>query len=190
MSVMPICSADRVRTIQFSSQQRSFGTSCIWSSMAVPQKGMHKGVRKGREGWGNPLVLDILQALLPAQRRLIFFAYFLLVNLSTWCKYSTTEWICMQISGNLVNGPKSDNLVLVGICVIVCIQKLSHHFLQTFRPLRMFKIVFRNSSLYPKNCLFCLLRLSSASADPIGYITNFCSTDRAVACAQKQHLSK
>jgi len=48
--------------------------------------------------------------------------------------------------------------------------------LQTFRPLCMFKIVFRDSSLYPKQLsLFCLLRLISASADRIGYVTNFCS---------------
>jgi len=48
--------------------------------------------------------------------------------------------------------------------------------MQTFRPLRMFKIVFRDSSLYPKQLsLFCLLWLISASADHIGYITNFCS---------------
>jgi len=40
----------------------------------------------------------------------------------------------------------------------------------------MFKIVFPDSSLYPKQLsLFCLLRLISASADRIGYITNFCS---------------
>jgi len=44
----------------------------------------------------------------------------------------------MEISRNIVNGPKSNNQVLVGIWVIVCIQKPSHHFLQTFRPLRMF----------------------------------------------------
>jgi len=40
----------------------------------------------------------------------------------------------------------------------------------------MFKIVFRDSSLYPKQLsLFCLLRLISTSAYRIGYITNFCS---------------
>jgi len=40
----------------------------------------------------------------------------------------------------------------------------------------MFKIVFRESSLYPKQLsLFCLLWLVSASADRIGYLTNFCS---------------
>jgi len=40
----------------------------------------------------------------------------------------------------------------------------------------MFKIVFRDSSLYPKQLsVFCLLWLISASADRIGYITNFCS---------------
>jgi len=50
------------------------------------------------------------------------------------------------------------------------------NFLKTFLPLRMFKIVFRDSSLYPKQLsLFCLLWLSSASADRIDYITTFCS---------------
>jgi len=40
----------------------------------------------------------------------------------------------------------------------------------------MFKIVFRDSSLYRKQLhLFCLLWLISESADRIGYITNFCS---------------
>jgi len=40
----------------------------------------------------------------------------------------------------------------------------------------MFKIVFRDSSFYPKRLpLFRLLRLISASADRISYITNFCS---------------
>jgi len=39
----------------------------------------------------------------------------------------------------------------------------------------MFQIVFRDSSLYPKQLhLFCLLRLISASADGIDYTTNFC----------------
>jgi len=64
----------------------------------------------------------------------------------------------------------------VGIWVIVCIQKPSHHFLQSFCPHRRFKIAFRDSSLYPKqSSLFCLLWLSSASADSIGYITSLCS---------------
>jgi len=44
----------------------------------------------------------------------------------------------------------------VGIWVIVCVQKPSHHILQTFRPLHMFKIVFRGSSLYPKHTVFIL----------------------------------
>ena len=51
------------------------------------------------------------------------------------------EEICMQISRNIVNGPKSNNYVLVGIRAMVCVQKPSHHFLQTLH--RMFKIVFR-----------------------------------------------
>ena len=63
-----------------------------------------------------------------------------------------------------------------GIFVIVCVQKPSHQFLQIFRPLRMFKIVLRDSSLYPKQLpLFCLLRLINPSAKRLGYISNFCS---------------
>jgi len=82
----------------------------------------------------------------------------------------------VQISKNIVNGPESNNYVLVGIRVIVCVQKPPHHFLQTLCPLRIFKIVFRDSSLYPKQLsLFCLLRLINGSADRSGYITNFCS---------------
>jgi len=82
----------------------------------------------------------------------------------------------MQISRNIANGPKSNNQISEGISVIVCVQKPSHHFLHTFRALRMLKIVLRGSSLYPKELpLFCLLRLICASADPIGYISNFCS---------------
>ena len=80
----------------------------------------------------------------------------------------------MQISRNIVNGPKSNNYVLVGIRAIVCVQKPP--LLHTFRPPRMFKIAFRDISLYPKQLsLFCLLRLISASADRSGYISNFCS---------------
>jgi len=49
-------------------------------------------------------------------------------------------------------------------------EKIFRGFLDT--GLRMFKIVFRDSSLYP---LFCLLWLISASADRISYITKYCS---------------
>ena len=50
--------------------------------------GMLKGVRKGGVGVKPPpLSLIFYENLLPAQRRLIVFAYFLLVNLSTYCKY-------------------------------------------------------------------------------------------------------
>jgi len=46
----------------------------------------------------------------------------------------------------------------------------------------MFKIVLRDSSFYPKQLsLFRLLRLISASADGIDYITNFYSMIRTVA---------
>jgi len=40
----------------------------------------------------------------------------------------------------------------------------------------MFKIMFCDSSLYPKQLsLFCLLRLISTRADSIDYVTNLCS---------------
>ena len=65
---------------------------------------------------------------------------------------------------------------MVGIWIIVCFKKPSRNILQTFSPLRMFKIVFRDSSLYPKQLsLFCLLWLISASADRISYTANFSS---------------
>jgi len=60
----------------------------------------------------------------------------------------------MQISRSIVNGPKSNNYVLVGIRSIVCVQKPPHHFLQTLHPLRMFKTVFRDSSVIRNNCLY------------------------------------
>jgi len=46
----------------------------------------------------------------------------------------------------------------------------------------MFKIVFRDISLYPEELsLFCLLWLICACADRVGYITNFCSTSSKTA---------
>ena len=78
---------------------------------------------------------------------------------------------------------------MLGIWVIVCIQKLPHHFLQTFHPLRMFKILFRDSSLHPKQLsLFSLLWLISASADCIDYFTNFCSMIVLLYELKKQQL--
>jgi len=81
-----------------------------------------------------------------------------------------------QIPRNIVSWPIRNNYVLVGIRTIVCVQQPPYHFLQTLHPLCMLKIVFRDSSLYPKQLsLFCLLRLISASADRNGYTSNFCS---------------
>jgi len=112
----------------------------------------------------NPLpwAWHFTKTLLPAQRGLIVFAYSCLLI----CRLNanTTEWINTQISRNIANGPKSNNCVLVGIWITICIQKPSHHFLQTFHHLRMFKIVFRDSSLYSKQmCLSCVLWLISAN---------------------------
>ena len=74
----------------------------------------------------------------------------------------------MQISSNIVNGPKSNSIDFGTNVGYRLVQKPSHNFLLTFRSLRMFKIVFRDSSLYPKQLpLFCLLWLINASADRI-----------------------
>jgi len=74
---------------------------------------------------------------------------------------------------NIVSGPKSNNWVLVGIWVIVCIEEPSHHFLQTFRHYECLRLCSAIVRFIRNNCLyFCLLWLISASA---GYITNFCS---------------
>jgi len=49
-------------------------------------------------------------------------------------------------------------------------------FCKPFVHYACFKVVFRDSSLYPKQLsLFCLLRLISASAHRNGYLTNFSS---------------
>ena len=50
---------------------------------------------------------------------------------------------------------------MVGRWVIVCIQAPSHHFLQIFRPLRMFKIVFPRLFTLSKTIVLIL----SAMAD-------------------------
>jgi len=54
--------------------------------------------------------------------------------------------------------------VVIRVWVIVCNQKPPHHFLQTFRPLRMFKILFRDSSLIRNNCLYFVCYGLSAHA--------------------------
>jgi len=66
----------------------------------------------------------------------------------------------MRISRNILIGPKS-NKVFVGIWIIVCVQKPFYHFLQSFHPLHLFKIVFRDSSLFET-----IVLILSAKADP------------------------
>ena len=135
------------------------------SGIVPPFKG-GLGLKPQKGGWGEkPPELDILQKLhyLRKGDKLFSHTFCLLIRR---LNANTTERICMQISRNIVNGPKSNNWVLMGIWIIVCIHKPSHHLplLQTFRPLRMFKIVFHDSSLYPKQLsLFCLLWLISAN---------------------------
>jgi len=77
----------------------------------------------------------------------------------------------MQISRNTANGPKSNNQISEGISVII-ISPLSADLSCTTHV----DFVLRDRSLHPKQSpLFCLLRLICASADRIGYISNFCS---------------
>jgi len=68
-----------------------------------------QGRTQRRRGWSWPLpwAWYFTKTLLPAQRRLIVYAYFLL--LICGLNANTTEWICMQISMNIVSGPKSNN---------------------------------------------------------------------------------
>jgi len=67
---------------------------------------MRKVVRKGL-GLNPPWAWYFTKTLLPAQRRLLFSHTFCLFI----CRLNanTTEWICMQISRNIANGPKSNN---------------------------------------------------------------------------------
>jgi len=80
----------------------------------------------------------------------------------------------MQISRKIVNGQKSNRILWES-----GLSSASRNHLAAFcRPFVHYacKIVFRDSSLYPKQLsLFYLLWLISASAYRIGYITNFCS---------------
>jgi len=70
----------------------------------------------------------------------------------------------------------------VGIWIIVCVQKPSHHFLQTFRPLRMFMIVIHDSSLYSETIAFILSsKADQRGADTVAY--QFLYHDRTVARA-------
>ena len=108
-----------------------------------------KGVRK----WGgfgvktHPVNLLCCKNVITYAKEFVYvFVHFLLV----WCQLNakTTEWFCMKISRNTINGPKRNNYILMGIWVIACIQEPSHHSLQTFRRLRIFMLVLRDSSLY------------------------------------------
>ena len=137
-----------------------------WYLVVVTKE--HRETRaQARGGFGvknPPWTWYFTKTLLPAQRRLFSQFSHTCCLLICQLNVNTAEWICMQISMNTVNGSKSNNLVLVGIWVIVCIQEPSHYFFQTFRPLRMFKIVCRDSSLHPKQLsLYCLLWLNSSN---------------------------
>jgi len=65
----------------------------------------------------------------------------------------------MQISRNIVNGLKSNNLVLAGIWLIVCVQKPSHHFCRPFVHYACLRLCSAIVHFIPKQLsLFCLWR--------------------------------
>jgi len=71
-------------------------------------------------------------------------------------------------------GQKSNDIGFGGNLAYRLHPEIISPLLQTFHPLRMFEIVFCDSSLYPKQLsLFCLVWLISASVDRIGSIANF-----------------
>jgi len=55
----------------------------------------------------------------------------------------------MQILGSIVNGPKSNNYILVSIWIIVCIQKRIHHFCRSFSHYACLRLCSSDSSPYP-----------------------------------------
>jgi len=135
----------------------------------------NKGVGKVGVGTKTPWAWYFTKAIICAKADWLFSHTFCLFI----CRLNAniTEWICMQISRNIVNGPKSNNY---RFCWESGLSSTSRNHLTTFcRPFVHYaclKIAFRDNSLYPKQfSLFCLLWLISASADRIGYITNFCS---------------
>ena len=118
-----------------------------------------RGQKQGRTQGGLGLTLPPLNLLCYknvityAKEFVYAFVHFLLV----WCQLNakTTEWFCMKISRNTVNGRKRNNYILVGIWVIACIiQEPSHHFLQTSRRLRIFMLVLRVVHFIRNNCLY------------------------------------
>ena len=86
-----------------------------------------QGRTQGGLGLKPPLNLLCYKNVITYAKDFVYvFVQFLLV----WCQLNakTTEWFCMKISRNTVNGPKRNNYILVGIWVIACIQEPSHHF--------------------------------------------------------------
>ena len=92
-------------------------STSIFSCFPALQTGLRSNMRKHRVAWTKdvhkggfgvnpPLSLIFTKIVLPLQRRLIVFAHVCLLI----CRFNanTTEWICVQISRNIVNGPKSD----------------------------------------------------------------------------------
>jgi len=62
----------------------------------------------------------------------------------------------MQISNNIVNGPKSNNEILLGIWVIVCIQKPSHTFCRPFVHFACLRYCSAIVHFIRNNCLYFL----------------------------------
>jgi len=93
-----------------------------------------QGRTQGGLGLNFPLKLDILQKLdyLRKRHELFLHTFCMLI-----CRLNANnmEWICMQISRSILNGPENNDQVSLGIWVVVWVQKTFHHFLQTFRLL-------------------------------------------------------
>jgi len=77
----------------------------------------------------NPSLSSIFyKNFITCARRLFSHTFCLLI-----CRLNANT---MQISRNIVSGPKSNNYALVGIRAIVCVQIPPNHFLQTLLPRR------------------------------------------------------
>ena len=112
-------------------------------------QGRTQGV--GGIGVNSPLNLIFYKNFITFARRLIAFAYFLIVNLSTYCKYHGTN-----LHANFKEHCKWAKEVIIRFWWEFGLSSASRNHLTTFyRPIfhymcLLFKIVFQDSSLFPK----------------------------------------
>jgi len=89
----------------------------------------------------------------------------------------------MQISKNVVNESKTNRQVLMGTWVIVCIQKASHHFLQTFVHYACLRLRSTISHFIQNNRLYFVCNGWSAQA-----LTALATLPNSVAWQNSQQL--